>query len=408
MALLISMCLGGCAIANKMHYARAEKLFLEERYGEALEKYQLVPDYLDSSEKILECFNAINYRAAMDLMQRGLYHDASIKFQSLDDYRDSLEKSQECEKLIRYEKAEQLQKSGDLQGAFDVFKELGSFQDSYERAGICKEEIEEKEWALAASADSSDAYLEYLENPAERYADIAKLKLDEALWREAEELGSPDGYKRYIAFAKGGSHAEEAKLKRRKLLEADFITDETGLLIKYVGLGGDAFIPEGVKRIDLIDFYATNDSHRLITSLELPKSLLYISNAFAFNDVFPEVSEIIADPDNEAYASVDGVLFDKNMTSLILYPVGKAEPNYEIPENVRSISCKISSSFLKSVKISSSVVEGLSEHTFEECGSLEEIKVDLSNPVYKDDYGVLYSKEKDLALAFPSGKRGNA
>jgi hypothetical protein len=40
---------------------------------------------------------------------------------------------------------------------------------------------------------------------------------------------------------------------------------------------------------------------------------------------------------NQNYSSVDGVLFDKNITSLIKYPQAKQETNYTIPSSVTAI-----------------------------------------------------------------------
>ena len=48
------------------------------------------------------------------------------------------------------------------------------------------------------------------------------------------------------------------------------------------------------------------------------------------------LSAITVDASNPAYSSVDGVLFDKNQTALIVYPAGKVG-GYTIPNSVTSI-----------------------------------------------------------------------
>ena len=45
-----------------------------------------------------------------------------------------------------------------------------------------------------------------------------------------------------------------------------------------------------------------------------------------------------ADPLSNSYASVSGVLFDKTMTSLIAYPLGKTDKKYVIPDTVTTIA----------------------------------------------------------------------
>ncbi len=49
------------------------------------------------------------------------------------------------------------------------------------------------------------------------------------------------------------------------------------------------------------------------------------------------IEEIIVDPDNLYYKSVDGVLFNKDVTTLVAYPYGKAGETYCIPNTVTAI-----------------------------------------------------------------------
>ena len=57
------------------------------------------------------------------------------------------------------------------------------------------------------------------------------------------------------------------------------------------------------------------------------------------DDVFPccNIESISVDTGNRNYASVDGVLFDKDIKTLIQYPAGKNNIFYEIPNSVTSI-----------------------------------------------------------------------
>ena len=49
------------------------------------------------------------------------------------------------------------------------------------------------------------------------------------------------------------------------------------------------------------------------------------------------VDEFRVNQENSAYTSDNGILYDKNMTTLINYPAGKADSVYEIPETVTTI-----------------------------------------------------------------------
>jgi hypothetical protein len=127
----------------------------------------------------------------------------------------------------------------------------------------------------------------------------------------------------------------------------------TELLQYPSGKSGEYFIPDGVT--DLRDWcmaYAQD-----ITELVIAESVVRIGEgaisecpllvvvAIPENvtslgewvfDECPSLREIIVDPANPIRASADGVLFDKNMTTLIKHPEAKAG-DYVIPDGVQTI-----------------------------------------------------------------------
>ena len=68
-----------------------------------------------------------------------------------------------------------------------------------------------------------------------------------------------------------------------------------------------------------------------LTSVTIPDSVTSIGN-FALYLCLIEVVE-----GNSEYTSQDGVLFNKNKTTLIVYPGGKQSGHYSIPDSVTSI-----------------------------------------------------------------------
>lgn len=53
-----------------------------------------------------------------------------------------------------------------------------------------------------------------------------------------------------------------------------------------------------------------------------------------------ELEAVHVDPDNEYYADQDGVLFSKDLKTLLLFPVNKKESRYAIPEGTETIGAK--------------------------------------------------------------------
>jgi uncharacterized protein YjdB len=73
----------------------------------------------------------------------------------------------------------------------------------------------------------------------------------------------------------------------------------------------------------------------MLTSLSIPASVTSIGYKVCDNCF--SLTEIIVDPANTHYVSVDGVLFTKNMDTLMQYPLNNARTTYAIPNSVTTI-----------------------------------------------------------------------
>jgi hypothetical protein len=138
-----------------------------------------------------------------------------------------------------------------------------------------------------------------------------------------------------------------------------------------------------------------------LNSVTVPASVLKIeSSAFAFCVALERI-EVSAS--NLNYASVDGVLYNKNGNNLIQFPSGKAGA-FVIPNNVSSIGdvafywCN-----LTSVEIPSSVI-AIGNWTFGNCKSLTEIHFDGNAPATGDHW--LYSYNANLKIYYLGGASG--
>ena len=83
-------------------------------------------------------------------------------------------------------------------------------------------------------------------------------------------------------------------------------------------------------------------------------------------------------PNNSNYSSVDGVLFNKDITELIRYPAGNTSASYSIPDSVTSIrdnAFRFSRS-LKSVTFGvDSQLQSIGADAFDSCSGLESINI---------------------------------
>jgi hypothetical protein len=72
-----------------------------------------------------------------------------------------------------------------------------------------------------------------------------------------------------------------------------------------------------------------------LSSLALPRNVVTIAGGFVVG--CSGLATIAVDPLNPAYASAEGVLFDKNLTTLVAYPAGRAAGSYTIPSSVTNV-----------------------------------------------------------------------
>ena len=147
----------------------------------------------------------------------------------------------------------------------------------------------------------------------------------------------------------------------------DSVTKIVGLAFEGCTNLTSITIPNSVTEIEHHAFYKCSG----LTNITIPSSVTKIGD-YAFDDC-SNLTQINVGDENNSYASVDGVLFSKDMKTLIVCPDGKAG-DYSIPSGVTSIKgyafedCKA----LTSVNVPSSVTK-IGEYAFAYCDNIVNI-----------------------------------
>ncbi len=77
-----------------------------------------------------------------------------------------------------------------------------------------------------------------------------------------------------------------------------------------------------------------------IKNIYIPETVVNFAASFTLNTSEGQIDEcvnlenIFVDENNPVYASIDGVLYDKNITKLVAYPIGKKDKEYTIPATI--------------------------------------------------------------------------
>ncbi len=153
------------------------------------------------------------------------------------------------------------------------------------------------------------------------------------------------------------------------------LEDGTAEITNYMGSAETLDIPS---KLDTYTVTSIGDSafayNNSLTSVTIPNGVTNIDNS-AF-DLCYSLTEIKVDANNKNYSSQDGVLFNKNKTELIQYPIGSTRTSYDIPNSVISIGAWAFEDCenLTSVTIPESVTS-IGEDAFSSCDSLASVTI---------------------------------
>lgn len=89
-------------------------------------------------------------------------------------------------------------------------------------------------------------------------------------------------------------------------------------------------LPDGLEQIGSFSFGCSS-----IRRLDIPASVTSIDIRFCRSSM--QLSQINVDKNNKYYCSIDGVLYDKEVKTLLRYPEGKTDKSYTVPDTVTVI-----------------------------------------------------------------------
>ena len=167
----------------------------------------------------------------------------------------------------------------------------------------------------------------------------------------------------------------------------------------YNDIAESITLSEGITNIGMYSF----ESAVALKKVTIPSTVTTIGKSVFVNT--PSLKEIIVADNNANYKTVDGVLYNKNMTELIAYPSAKDDTTFTVPatvtkiaenafngaknlktiilpENLASIGKRafINCTALTEIEIPDSVTEILAS-TFRGCVSLETVSLNEATPV---------------------------
>ena len=145
-----------------------------------------------------------------------------------------------------------------------------------------------------------------------------------------------------------------------------------------------------------------------LTSVTLPSSLTSISSS-AFNACTALQSINVSGSGN--YTSIDGVLYDKDVTKIVYYPLGKTSTTYSYPSTITAFGGISNNPYIERIIVPElSSTPSVSYYSFNVGPNLLSVEFEGTIGSYYTQDGIVYSKYKDddenvITLVFcPRGK----
>lgn len=143
----------------------------------------------------------------------------------------------------------------------------------------------------------------------------------------------------------------------------------------YTGNDNELIIPDILNNYNVVGIDGGNFNNCTnLTSISINKNIKYI-NSDAFKNC-KNLSKINVSDDNPYFSSLNGVLFNKDFTSIVCYPQNKKDNEYSLPDSVVSIS---EYAFYNCLNLSyvniPKGIKAIGDYTFYGCSNLSNIDI---------------------------------
>lgn len=181
--------------------------------------------------------------------------------------------------------------------------------------------------------------------------------------------------------------------------EYEYITLDGGViqLLRYIGQEEIVNIPEEIDGKPVTHIGDRCFIAKKVKEIHIPKTLVHLYTSPA--DVFlnENLESIYVDEENPIFASSDGILFNKDYTTLYYYPTAKEGDYYEVPTTVSKIDTMsfYGNIFLKKIEVNSNVNE-IASFALQNMKSLEEVKYS----VVENGEGSIFQQCENLSKVY--------
>lgn len=170
----------------------------------------------------------------------------------------------------------------------------------------------------------------------------------------------------------------------------------------------ELMIPDTVTEFDI--YPLTDYNYQNLTKITMSKELIKLKGL----DYMPKLYNLTAFEvanDNTVYKSIEGVLYNKDVTDLIWYPMQKKDKSFTMPNTVKKIDTAsiMDNPYLETLTLSDSLAEedlwnGYMGGDYFPSKAIKEYVISNKNPYYKTVDGVLYNKDMTVLFTYPYQK----